>query len=206
VNTHYDDRGVKARAESSLIIRDHVKQWVERFEDPNGPDKAGPAPVILIGDFSELIDRPPMCSRALTQDSPDNEDGYKNITSSDPLPNHARSFTFLDSFTHLQDRATISAAAAVAPSRARQSNVYGPLKTYTGFTRPGKTATTRIDFIMLASARDPNTQDGDDNKIRGGWHVTRYGCIDNWVEEGDVDGWTGRWSDHRAVRVTVERV
>ena len=139
----------------------------------------------------------------LIPDSPDNEGGYKNITSFDPLPNDARSFTFLDSFTHLQDRASISATRA--PSTARQSSVYGPVKTYTGFTRPGKTATTRIDFIMCASARDSDTKSGDSDKIRGGWHFTRYGCIDNWVEEGDVDGWTGRWSDHRAVRVTVER-
>ena len=53
VNTHYDHQGVQARAESSLVIRDHVKRWVERFEDPNGPEKAAPAPVILIGDFSK---------------------------------------------------------------------------------------------------------------------------------------------------------
>ena len=148
----------------------------------------------------------------LTPDSPDNEDGYKNITSPNPLPNNARSFTFLDSFTHLQDRASVSsssscavAAGTVAPSPTRQSTVYGPVKTYTGFTRPGKTNTTRVDFIMLASARDPNTEAGDGDKIRGGWTFTRYGCIDNRVEEGDVDGWTGRWSDHRAVRVTVEK-
>jgi len=40
---------------------------------------------------------------------------------------------------------------------------------------------------------------------RGGWRTARYACIDNWVEEGDVDGWVGRWSDHRAVRVVLER-
>jgi len=71
---------------------------------------------------------------------------------------------------------------------------------------------------MLASARDPSLASDKsemrddkvelvvgDSDARGGWEVVRYGSIDNWIEEGDVDGWTGRWSDHRAVRVTIER-
>lgn len=61
---------------------------------------------------------------------------------------------------------------------------------------------------MLASAILP----GDEETMagrgvgRGGWEVTRYACVDNWVEEGDVNGWQGRWSDHRAVRATISRV
>lgn len=43
------------------------------------------------------------------------------------------------------------------------------------------------------------------SKGRGGWWFRQYACVDNWIEEGDVMGWQGRWSDHRAVRVTVSR-
>lgn len=38
---------------------------------------------------------------------------------------------------------------------------------------------------------------------RGGWTFTQYACVDNWVEGRDIDGWHGRWSDHRAVRATL---
>lgn len=50
VNTHYDDRGVKARAESSLLIRQAIKEFVGESE-AKGASKNGP--VILFGDFSE---------------------------------------------------------------------------------------------------------------------------------------------------------
>lgn len=93
------------------------------------------------------------------------------------------------------------------PCPPRQSLPYGPLHTYTGFTAPGRTETSRIDFVMLASEILP----GDDESTlrgreagRGGWEATQYACIDNFVEQ-DIDGWEGRWSDHRAVRVTVGR-
>lgn len=80
--------------------------------------------------------------------------------------------------------------------------------------------TTRIDFIMLAA---DETQSKDDElgatttggkqkpfpgptnpRARGGWKFTQYAVLDNWVEEGDHDGFEGRWSDHRAVKVTIE--
>jgi len=264
VNTHYDDAGKRARAESSLIIREQARKWVGRFEDDDDPTHRARAPVILLGDFSTSslrvllpsgVDIPLFSSQydavysvrsamqsirrfhgshlcfsvlRLIADSPSEEDGYKNITSPEPVPSGSPSFTFLDSFTQLQARSTSSAGSA---SCAKQSTPYGPIKTYTGFTRAGKTATTRIDFIMLASDLEPtiapplapsnapgpigaqhteirsvrpaDTSRGD--TARGGWEVVKYACIDNWVEEGDVDGWTGRWSDHRAVRVTIER-
>jgi hypothetical protein len=38
------------------------------------------------------------------------------------------------------------------------------------------------------------------------WAFTQYAVVDNWVEEEDADGWAGRWSDHRAVLATLERV
>ncbi|KAL7419550.1 hypothetical protein Q5752_005461 [Cryptotrichosporon argae] len=197
VNTHYDDRGVRARAESSLVIRTTAHRWATRMEAEHDFIEG---PVILFGDFN----------------SPPTEDGYKNITS--PLPLSSPSFTFMDAYTHLDAR---------RPGHSGQSAPYGPAKTYTGFSAPGRTRTTRIDFVMLGAetsrartAPEPGPGSGQltDHDVkqgapgggpvvtaRGGWRATRYACIDNWVEEADADGWTGRWSDHRLVRVTLER-
>lgn len=50
VNTHYDDRGVKARAESSLLIRQAIKEFVDESESKGAPKNG---PVVLFGDFSE---------------------------------------------------------------------------------------------------------------------------------------------------------
>ena len=50
VNTHYDDRGTRARAESSLMIREHAHRWVTAIEGDDAP-----GPVILLGDFSEPV-------------------------------------------------------------------------------------------------------------------------------------------------------
>ncbi|WOO80679.1 uncharacterized protein LOC62_03G004202 [Vanrija pseudolonga] len=168
VCTHYDDRGVKARAESSLLIRAAIRAFVDEVE--GGGD---PGPVLLFGDFN----------------SPDSEDGYRNITSFDPLPSGKQGFTFLDAYTHLSAR---------RPGHIAQSRPYGPKATYTGFAAPGRERTTRIDFVMLAAA------DGGDS-ARGGYSFSQYAVVDNWVEEGDVDGFEGRWSDHRAVRVTITK-
>lgn len=55
VNTHFDDAGKKARAESSLIIREQMKRWVEEVEDPHEVPHRRSGPVILIGDFSERV-------------------------------------------------------------------------------------------------------------------------------------------------------
>jgi hypothetical protein len=38
------------------------------------------------------------------------------------------------------------------------------------------------------------------------WAFTQYAVIDNWIEEADEQEWRGRWSDHRAVRATLERL
>ena len=60
---------------------------------------------------------------------------------------------------------------------------------------------------MLASSKMPS-EDAVEGEVsgRGGWQVTRYACLDNWVEEGDATGWSGRWSDHRAVKVVLEKL
>jgi endonuclease/exonuclease/phosphatase family metal-dependent hydrolase len=50
INTHYDDAGIVARAESSWLIRRYAHEYTQKvyknhWEDPS-------APVILLGDFS----------------------------------------------------------------------------------------------------------------------------------------------------------
>lgn len=54
VCTHYDDRGVKARAHSSLLIRQKVWEFVDQAE-ANYKDESRRAPVLLFGDFSKVI-------------------------------------------------------------------------------------------------------------------------------------------------------
>lgn len=126
----------------------------------------------------------------LTPDSPPEEDGYKNIVSQNALPNGKASFSFLDTYTHVQLRQK--------GKRGGQSAPYGPKYTYTGFSAPGQTHTTRIDFIMMGA-------DVGSNDARGGWKCTHFAVVDNWIEGGDSFGWTGRWSDHRAVRATLSQ-
>jgi hypothetical protein len=202
VNTHYDDMGLKARAESSLIIREYARQWV----GDKGLQGESDAPFILVGDFSGFsLQSRQIVVLTYRVDSPPNEDGYRFITSPHALPSGAASLTFIDAFTSLSLRNNHS--SSIAP---RQSAPYGPLHTYTGFAAPGKERETkRIDFIMLASETNLDNVRGEEERDRsrgrGGWRAVKYACIDNWIEEGDVDGWVGRWSDHRAVRVVLAR-
>jgi hypothetical protein len=50
INTHYDDAGIIARAESSWLIRRYAHDYVEKVNKDNAEDPY--APVILLGDFS----------------------------------------------------------------------------------------------------------------------------------------------------------
>ncbi|WVF65820.1 hypothetical protein IAT40_000557 [Kwoniella sp. CBS 6097] len=210
VCTHYDHQGLRARAESSLLIRSQIWRWVKSVEEEEKVDREGV--VVLFGDFN----------------SPPEEKGYKNITSPYPLPSGQPSFTFLDSYVHLRTRrhksATKSGASTKQPDiegherdgAVLQTRPYGPVFTYTDFAPPGARQATRIDFVMVASNSEPTNSHGGHmvdetgqraDRVgigRGGWEVIRYACLDNFVE-GDSEGWTGRWSDHRAVRVTLER-
>ncbi|WVQ93459.1 hypothetical protein IAU59_000533 [Kwoniella sp. CBS 9459] len=212
VCTHYDHQGLRARAESSLLIRSQIWRWVKKVEDEEKVDREGV--VVLFGDFN----------------SPSREKGYKNITSSDPIPSGQPSFTFLDSFVHLQTRKATSHSEhdprqhqQETPAMLLQTGPYGPANTYTDFAPPGARQAERIDFVMVASNLEPAaTSEASDmesekerqqsisslglgiGRGRGGWAVTRYACLDNFVE-GDHQGWTGRWSDHRAVRVTLSQ-
>ncbi|RXK35888.1 hypothetical protein M231_06852 [Tremella mesenterica] len=204
VNTHWDDLGFRARAESGLMMRQEIWRWVRGIDEN---EQIGKGVVILLGDLN----------------SPPEEEGYKNLTSTHGIPGQS-TFTFLDTQSHLRTR-----------PNGRQSNPYGPLHTYTGFSRTERTK--RIDFIFLASDQDlpafppvplqehVTIDDGEKSsdkvssaregrliskqvistgktRIRGGYQIDTYAVIDNFVD-GDVTGWRGLWSDHRAVRVTI---
>ena len=128
-------------------------------------------------------------------DSPPNEAGYGNISSPDPVPSGRPSYTFTDTYTHLQTRSGIS-------SSPRQSAPYGPESTYSTFGRPGSYEAARIDFVFLGRKPSQGIASGN-GKIEASWVATRYACLDNSVW-GEISGWRGRWSDHRAVRVKLE--
>ncbi|KZT57835.1 hypothetical protein CALCODRAFT_482833 [Calocera cornea HHB12733] len=65
-NTHYDDRGVVARAQSSLLIRKKLPEVVSAVEGRNAV--RGEGLVLLLGDFN----------------SPEEEEGYKNMVAPHP--------------------------------------------------------------------------------------------------------------------------
>lgn len=50
INTHYDDAGIVARAESSWLIRRYAHDYVKNVYKNNWEDPS--APIILLGDFS----------------------------------------------------------------------------------------------------------------------------------------------------------
>lgn len=215
INTHYDDAGIVARAESSWLIRRYAHDYVKNVYKKNWEDPS--APIILLGDFSMfpfqsfkiyLVSLSPLCEvkkLTLMIDSPPEEAGYKIMTSSARAPGGAASESFLDAYTHLATRNS---------TRSGESQPYGFTETYSGFKKPGDRSATRIDFIMIAKAKSDEGSSytsgkdkgrGREELGKGDWEVARFGVVDNWIE-GGVDKWTGRWSDHRLVRSTLKRV
>ncbi|KAK8861652.1 hypothetical protein IAR55_002475 [Kwoniella newhampshirensis] len=186
INTHYDHKGVEARGQSSLLVRSEIYKWVTNIEAQVGVIE--PGPIILFGDFN----------------SPPHEPGYQNITSFHPLEDGQASYTFLDLSKHLLTQPSCSLA-----SSPLQTAPYGPVHTFTGFAPPGSELLRTIDFVMLGTDLSSDNVKKAKEGVRltagrGGWEAAKYACLDNFVE-GDHEGWTGRWSDHRAVRVTISR-
>jgi len=104
------------------------------------------------------------------------------------------SLNFFDTYYHLVSRSPSAASnSSILPSAP-----YGPAGTYTGFSRPGNEVDERIDFVFLAMP------DEGDSVARGGYEVVKHAVVDNLIAgKGDYEGWTGRWSDHRAVFVEI---
>ena len=175
-NTHWDDSGVVARAQSAYVIRHHFRLWVEAHASATTSTGHGDKfrtrdLIVLMGDFN----------------SPPTDTGYRRITDPGDLPDGSESLHFSDSFYTLETRPNRHEAGGP------QTGPSGPVGTYTSFDPPSPTkrdADPRIDFIMVATESM-------------GWGVKRYACVDNWVD-GDAAGWKGRFSDHRIVRVVVE--
>ncbi|ELU44706.1 branched-chain alpha-keto acid dehydrogenase E1-alpha subunit [Rhizoctonia solani AG-1 IA] len=181
-NTHYDERGLQARTESSKLILDHVDKLVDRISP------SGQAPLIfLVGDLN----------------SPDTEDGYRSLTrwryvDDGSSPQQGGHTFFLDSRYELHTRVSNFNTARLLGAR------YGDwLATFTGFGEHDHRNV--IDVVLVAdtgavAAVSPaGTRDRQDNAqkvMQTGqqqWAVTRYGVIPNRFEGGFLV------SDHRMV-------
>ncbi|QRW15092.1 hypothetical protein RhiLY_14091 [Ceratobasidium sp. AG-Ba] len=193
-NTHYDERGMQSRTESSKLILKHVDQLVAKALSTSG----SPPLVFLVGDLN----------------SPDTEEGYRTLTgwryasnknSDPPQQSLAGGTTFLDSRHELHTRASTVNFALLLGAR------YGDwLATFTGFGEHDRRNV--IDVVLAADtgavgAIQSNKQEhagGGDQKVlpsstREQWIVSRYGVIPNRFEGGFLV------SDHRMVIATFKQ-
>lgn len=209
INTHYDDQGRKSREHASWIIREEALKWIKKQSKHDVPldgKQDDESLVIWMGDFNaDPVEK--------------KEKGYRAAVSKSPLPSSLPGLYFLNSHNELLTR-NKKDTSKQPDIGIRQSAPYGPKGTYTGFTRPGCEDDQEIDFILLASTQEDDEKKSaahnDDetereNKeepikfpVRGSWTVTRHVTVDNVIPgKGDVSGWIGRWSDHRAVMVEL---
>jgi endonuclease/exonuclease/phosphatase family metal-dependent hydrolase len=189
-NTHYDERGLQARTESSKLILQHVNQLVNRVS----PSVSAPL-IFLVGDLN----------------SPDTEDGYRSLTrwryvNDATSPNQDGHTFFLDSRHELHTRVSNFNAARLLGAR------YGDwLATFTGFGEHDHRNV--IDVVLVAdtgavaAVSQANTRGGGDTTqkvMQTGqqqqWAVTRYGVIPNRFEGGFLV------SDHRMVVATFKQI
>ncbi|KEP53842.1 branched-chain alpha-keto acid dehydrogenase E1-alpha subunit [Rhizoctonia solani 123E] len=186
LNTHYDERGLQARTESSKLILKHVNRLVDRVSP------SGSAPLIfLVGDLN----------------SPDTEDGYRSLTrwryvADETRPQQDEHTFFLDSRHELHTRVSNFNAARLLGAR------YGDWPaTFTGFGEHDHRNV--IDVVLVAdtgavAAVPSNSKDQDRAQrvmqtAQKQWVVTRYGVIPNRFEGGFLV------SDHRMVVATVRQ-
>ncbi|KAF7981280.1 hypothetical protein HWV62_34183 [Athelia sp. TMB] len=187
LNTHYDDRGIKAREKSSSLILSKI-----------APLTSSGKLVVALGDLN----------------SPADEEGYRVLTGhryvtaelavdaglQAPLGKSVNTTndkegptTFLDSRHALSLRPSLSSGGKKT-RKMTLSATYGERNTYTGFstwTRP-----TLIDYILLADNWAlQGKRAGED-----GWGVVKYGVLPNHFDQGV---WV---SDHRMVVVTLRKV
>ncbi|KAL7338297.1 Endonuclease/exonuclease/phosphatase [Rhodotorula toruloides] len=193
-NTHWDDRGLKAREESARLILSRIEQEIRggRSETDTPISEKEPL-VVLLGDLN----------------SPAEEAGYQVLTGgrypasgkigAAEAANGGRSF--YDSRHELVTRGSKFAAAGAVSGR------FGPLNTYTGFS-PSDTPKV-IDFILPfanSAFLSPHASSGA-SPSPSTWHVSRYGVVGNFFEDVGgrrVEGKEGErdamiLSDHRLV-------
>ncbi|KAG8706508.1 hypothetical protein FRC09_002384 [Ceratobasidium sp. 395] len=191
-NTHYDERGLQSRTESSKLILKHVDELiVKALSTSNSPPL-----VFLLGDLN----------------SPDTEDGYRTLTGwryvSDKgdLRSHSqKGASFLDARHELHTRIAGVNAAQLLGAR------YGDwLATFTGFGEHDHRNV--IDVVLAADTgavgaihggKQIDTEGADQKVMKGftqtKWVVSRYGVVPNRFEGGFLV------SDHRMVVATFKQ-
>lgn len=192
-NTHYDERGLQARTESSKLILKRVDELVARTSTSGSPPL-----IFLVGDLN----------------SPDTEDGYRALTgwryttsraNSNSHQENTNKVTFLDARHELHTRVAGFNAARLLGAR------YGDwLATFTGFGENDHRNV--IDVVLVAdtgalgavhkgekSGKERAEQKVIQSATKTQWVVSRYGVIPNRFEGGFLV------SDHRMVVANVKQ-
>lgn len=194
-NTHYDERGMQSRTESSKLILKHVDQLVAKALSTSG----SPPLVFLVGDLN----------------SPDTEEGYRTLTgwryASDNSPSRLQQdlvggTTFLDSRHELHTR-----VGGINPAQLLGARYGDWLATFTGFGEHDHRNV--IDVVLAAdtgavgaiAAGSQTHREGGEQKVmknsaRTKWVVSRYGVTPNRFEGGFLV------SDHRMVVATFKQM
>ncbi|KAG9102617.1 hypothetical protein FRC06_001624 [Ceratobasidium sp. 370] len=191
-NTHYDERGIQSRAESSKLILKHVNEVVTKALSTSN----SPPLIFLVGDLN----------------SPDTEDGYRTLTGRRYIshqdghrPQSRGGTSFLDARHELHTRVAGVNAAQLLGAR------YGDwLATFTGFGEHDHRNV--IDVVLVADTGavgavhggKPTDAEGGEQKVMKSstqvqWVVSRYGVVPNRFEGGFLV------SDHRMVVATFKQ-
>jgi len=184
-NTHYDDRGIKAREKSSSLILSKL-----------APHITSGKLVVVTGDLN----------------SPAGEEGYRVLTghryvggkfavnAGSQSPMGAKIMqgltTFIDSRHELITRSTLLNGGKKPPGLSALAAPYGEKDTYTGFRSWERS--TLIDYILLAD-NDATKGGSSKESAKAGWVVAKYGVLPNHFGNGV---WV---SDHRMVVVTLKQ-
>jgi hypothetical protein len=196
-NTHYDERGLQSRTESSKLILKHVNELASKSLSASD----SPPLVFLVGDLN----------------SPDTEEGYRTLTASryisseellhpsQPQSEKKNIVSFLDSRHELHTRIGGVNVAQLLAAR------YGDwLSTFTGFGEHDHRNV--IDVVLAADTGavagvhrgEPIGEKSEEQKVlkssaQTRWMVTRYGVVPNRFEGGFLV------SDHRLVVATFKQ-
>ncbi|KAG8698610.1 hypothetical protein FRC08_005808 [Ceratobasidium sp. 394] len=190
-NTHYDERGIQSRTESSKLILKHANELVTKALSTS----ESPPLIFLVGDLN----------------SPDTEDGYRTLTGyryvshqGDSRPQSRDGASFLDARHELHTRVAGVNVAQLLGAR------YGDwLATFTGFGEHDHRNV--IDVVLVADTGavgavrgDKQTSESGEQKVMGGstqtrWVVSRYGVVPNRFEGVFLV------SDHRMVVATFKQ-
>ncbi|BGP00768.1 T-complex protein 1 subunit eta [Rhodotorula toruloides] len=193
-NTHWDDRGLKAREESAKLILSRIEEEIRAGKsEAEAPVTEQEPLVVLLGDLN----------------SPAEEAGYQVLTGGrypaggkfEAAQTASGGRSFFDSRHELVTRGSKLATPGAVSGR------FGPLNTYTGFS-PSDTPKV-IDFILPfanSAFLSPHTSSAPSSS-GSTWHVSRYGVVGNFFEdvggrraegkEGERDAMV--LSDHRLV-------